>query len=349
VRSSRGFLAFFRKEIVVAVTNQVFILLFGVPVVVATFLGVAFSPDRQAAATVALVLPPAADQADLLHSTVRALPTLRVVGTYPDAASALLLAERGGAVGVIDLVGARIGPRGPEGHIALILDETRPVLSEVVRTSVQAWVSSSGSTPTDLRVSLLRGVRPQDSSIPLWLLISTLSVAMGSVPLLVTDEKEHRTLDALCVTPLGVPWIVLAKALLGTVAIMLMSGLIVGLNRTAVASPLLLGVVLLVGAASLVCLGLLIGTLAPNQASAAPVASLTLLLLVLPVMLGELGATPLGVAAQLIPTYHFNALVSAAVFGGADLVESSGRLLFLAVFGVAGAGLTTWSMGRENA
>lgn len=348
--NSRGFLALLRKEAIAAITNQVFIVLFGVPVIIATFLGLAFSSDRQAAAPVALVLPAGAVHAEQLDSAIRAFPSLRVAGTYRDVGSALALAKEGRAVAVIDLTEARLGSRGPEGSVSVIIDETRPVLSEVVRATLQAWIFQEGSTPTaNIRISVLRGVSPRDSSIPLWLLIAALSVSMGSVPLLVTDEKEHRTLDALLVTPLGATTIVLAKAVLGTVAVLLMSGLIVGLNRTSVASPLLLFVALLIGAASLVCFGLLIGTLAPNQASAAPVASVMMLLLILPVILGELATTPVAPVTQLLPTYHVNVLVSAAVFGGTTLPDPAIRLAYLATFGVASFALAVWSMRRENA
>ncbi|MBI2773354.1 MAG: ABC transporter permease [Chloroflexi bacterium] len=348
MRNDRGFFALLRKEVVLAVTNQAFILLFGVPVVVTTFLGLAFSSDRQAAAAVALVLPSASGQADRLASAVRALPTLRVTATPSDAGEALALAREGRVVAVIDLTEAHMGPQGPEGSIVVTVDETRPVLAEIVRATLEAWLSGSGNTSAGLRFSLLRGVSPRDSSIPLWLLISILSVSLGSVPLLMTDEKEHRTLNALLVTPLGAPSIVLAKALVGIAAILVMGGLIVVLNRTSVADPLLLGVILVIGAASMVFLGLLIGALAPNQATAAPIASVVFLLLILPVLLGELATTPIGIAAQALPTYHVSALLSASVFGGATLNDTLTRLLYLAAFGLAGGLLTVWSVQRDG-
>ncbi len=349
MRINRGFIALLRKEIVLAVKNQVFILLFGVPVVVVTFLGLAFSPDRQAAPSVVLVVPAAPERSDPLANAIRALPTVRVLGVYTEERDALDHVEDGRAVGAIDLTSAAIGPSGPEGTIRVILDETRPVLSEIVRATLQAWSSASGTRPVQLQVTLLRGVSPRDSSIPLWLLISALSVSMGSVPLLITDEKEHRTLDALLVTPLGAPAIVLAKAVLGTLTILLMSALIVVLNGTTVADPGLLVASLLAGSAGLVTLGLLIGTIAPNQASAAPVASVALLLLILPVILGQFGTGPAWSVVQVLPTYHLNALLSAGLFGGAASSDSALRLSYLVLLGTVGGALATWSMLRERA
>lgn len=330
-----------------AITNQVFILLVGVPVVVATFLGLAFSPERQAAATVALVLPSATDEADPLVAAVGSIPSLRVVGRFADQASAVALAREGRAGAVVDLRNVRIGPQGPSGPIRVTLDETRPVTAEIVRATLLAWISSTSDAPTELRVDLLRGVNPRDSTIPLWLLISTLSVAMGSVPLLLTDEKEHRTLEALLVTPLGAPWIILAKSVVGTLAILVMGTLMVTFNRTSIDSPALFVVALLVGAASLGSIGLLIGSLAPNQASAAPVASVMLLLLILPVLLGDLEAGPFGTVIQLLPTYQLKVLLTTALFGGSPSLDMIARVAFLAALGLAGGGIATWSLRRE--
>lgn len=343
-------MALLRKEIITAVTNQVFVLLFGVPVVIATFLAVAFSQDSQAAAPVALVLPSTGGNADLLESDLRAVPSLRVVGAYRELQPALTLAQEGRAVAVIDLTAVRYAPPMVEGSVAVIVDEARPVAAEVVRSTMQAWAAQwATQSPVSVRPRFLRGLSPRDSTIPLWLLLATLSVSLGSVPLLVTDEKEHRTLDALLVTPLGSPTIVIVKATLGMATILLMSLLILGLTRTSVANPPLLIAGLAIGATSLVCIGLLIGTLAPNQASAAPVASVLLLLFLLPVLLSQLETTPLTLGFQVLPTYQLNAVISAAIFGGAGALDWVGRLSYLGALGLALGALTMWLMDQERA
>lgn len=348
--SSRVFLALLRKEIITAITNQVFVLLFGVPVVIATFLGLAFSLDRQAASPVALVLPSTPGTAEQLESALGALPSLRVVKTYRELQPALMLAREGRAVAVIDLSQARVSSSAVEGSVAVIVDETRPVAAEVVRATIQAWASQWGTTPpVSVRTQFLRGLSPRDTTIPLWLLLATLSVSLGSVPLLVTDEKEHRTLEALLVTPLGSPTIVLVKATVGIATILLMCVLIVVLTRTAVANPLLLVGGLLVGATSMVCIGLLIGTVAQNQASAAPVASVLMLVFLLPVILSQLESTPLVLAAQVLPTFQLNAIISASLFGGATIQDSAARLAYLGALGIAGSALAMWLMDQERA
>lgn len=347
--SSRAGLALLRKEIITAVTNQVFVLLFGVPVVIATFLALAFSQDTQAAEPVALVLPSTGENADRLEVDLRSVPSLRVVGAYREVQPALTVAGEGRAVAVVDLSAVRYAPPAVEGTVAVIVDETRPVAAEIVRSTMQAWAAQwATQSPVSVRTRFLRGLSPRDSTIPLWLLLATLSVALGSVPLLITDEKEHRTLDALLVTPLGAPAIVVVKAILGIATILLMSLLIVGLTQTSVANPPLLIAGLAIGATSLVCVGLLIGTVAPNQASAAPVASVLLLLFLLPVLLSQLETTPLSLGVQVLPTYQLNAVISAAVFGGGGALDSVGRLSYLSALGVAVAVITTWLMDQER-
>lgn len=344
--SSRAFAALLRKELVTAATNNLFVVLFGVPIILSVFLGLAFSDGAAAAAPVALILPTAPELRSI-ETDLREIPTIRVVGIYPDTESALAVAREGRAAAVVDLGQTRSGSGGLVGSIRITMDDRRPVPAEIVRSSIQAWLSQSARQETaTIEVTLLRGVTPRDTTVPLWMLLSAVIVSMGSVLLLVTDEKEHKTLDALLVTPLGATAIVLAKLILGVATIITMSALIVLLNQTSVAQPLTFALGLGLGATGLVCLGLLIGTLAPNPAGAASFGSLAVPLLILPVLLAEAQNTPMIVAAQFLPTYHLNEIISVAVFGG-EVVGLLWHFVYLLSFGVVSLTLAIKLLDRR--
>lgn len=328
--SSRALLALLRKELVTAVTNNVFVVLFGIPIILSAFLGLAFAGESRSAAPAALVFP---EELQDLERDVRAIPTIRVVGTYSDAASALAIVREGRAVAVIDFTLASLSSQGLIGLVRVTMDDTRPVAAEVVRSSIQAWLLPvGGAQVATVEVSLLRGVTPRDTTVPLWMLLSAVTVSMGSVVLLVTDEKEHKTLDALLVTPVGAAAIVLAKTTLGVATIVAMCSLIVVLNQTTVAQPFIFAFGLVLGASGLVCLGLLIGTAARNPAGAASFGSLAVPILVLPVLLAEFESTAVAVVAQVLPTYHLNAVITVATFGGGSISTLLPHLTYMSVF-----------------
>ena len=130
--------------------------------------------------------------------------------------------------------------------IGVSVDELRPVSAEVIRATVAAWIAAAGPPqPVATSLTVLRGVSPRQATIPLWLVAITLIIGISTMPLTLTEEREHRTLRALLVAPVSRWSLLIGKGGIGVAMIVAMTALTLVLNRTPIASPLPLALALL--------------------------------------------------------------------------------------------------------
>jgi ABC-2 type transport system permease protein len=117
------------------------------------------------------------------------------------------------------------------------------------------------------------------------LVVAILTIGMALVPLLMIEEKERHTMEALLVSPASYGQIVVGKAVSGLFYCFLAVAVVYTLNARLLANGWLALLAVLASALFTVSLGLLFGVLFEQQASMNMVMGLTLMLLMVPVIL----------------------------------------------------------------
>ena len=128
-----------------------------------------------------------------------------------------------------------------------------------------------------------------------------------------------------------------------------MTALTLVLNRTPVASPLPLALVILAGALAFVPVGLAMGALAPSQNAVSPFAGLLLIALLLPVTLAQTEAPAISDVARWLPSTALASGVRASVVTAVSPVDVLPQIAYLAAVAVLGAAAARWAIGREAA
>lgn len=116
----------------------------------------------------------------------------------------------------------------------------------------------------------------------LTLLIAMNAIGVALVPLLMVEEKEAHTLEALLVSPAHISEVILGKALVGSVYCLITVAVALLFNNVYIVHWEIAILASLLSAAFAVSLGILVGTLADNPTSAAIWASPILLLVLVP-------------------------------------------------------------------
>lgn len=343
----RAFRALLRKEAIAFITNRTFVVIVGLPVIIAILFNLAFSTER-ALATVAIVRPPDNATWARVQQDLGAFQTLHIRADDDDIGTALDAAQRGKVAAVIDLRGLRLDGGRLAGRIAISVDELRPVSAEIVRSTVAAWTANlAGSSNVTVLLNVVRGVSPRQATIPLWLVLITLVVAISTLPLSIVEERELATLRALLVAPVRRELLLGAKALVGFAMILAMCALTLVLNRTPVTSPLALAVSLVAGAIAFIPIGLTIGAFASNQASVSPFAALLFVGLLLPVALAQTETPAIMEFARWLPSTALSTSVRAAIVSEVSILDLLPQLLYLMGLGCLSAIAARFAINRE--
>ncbi|TMF81180.1 MAG: ABC transporter permease [Chloroflexi bacterium] len=344
VRALAGLL---RKEFIAFVTNRTFIVIVGLPVLIAVFFGLAFGNERPLA-TVAVVRPADERVWSRAKTDLGSVQTLQMSEVTTDFSTAIDIAERGRVSGVLDLRGLTLEGDRLAGRIGVSVDELRPVSAEVIRATVAAWIAAAGPPqPVATSLTVLRGVSPRQATIPLWLVAITLIIGISTMPLTLTEEREHRTLRALLVAPVSRWSLLIGKGGIGVAMIVAMTALTLVLNRTPIASPLPLALVILAGALAFVPIGLTLGALAPSQNAASPFAGLLLIALLLPVTLSQTEAPGISDVARWLPSTALASGVRVSIVTAISLADVLPQIAYLVAVAVIGAAAARWAIGRE--
>ena len=154
--------------------------------------------------------------------------------------------------------------------------------------------------------------------LPLLLIMTLGMIGALVVPLLLVEEKEKRTLDFLLASPASLKEIVAGKALTGVAYTLLITGLLLGLNRHLVGNWLLMLLTILLGLIFVVAIGLLMGSLFETTMQVNTWASSVLLILLAP-SFPSLGLpAALDTAMRFIPTYYLTEALKVSVAGSAS-------------------------------
>jgi ABC-2 type transport system permease protein len=169
------------------------------------------------------------------------------------------------------------------------------------------------------------------------------------VPLLLVEEKEKHTLQALLVSPARPAEVVAGKALTGLFYSLLVSGLLIGLNRGWVGNWPVTILALLLGALFSVEVGLLMGGFFRTTMQVNTWASFVMLGLMAPSWFTIVVLpTPLDQIVRFLPTYYLTQALGLSLAGEASLARVGGHLAVLLGGGMAAFAAVVWTLRRED-
>ena len=169
------------------------------------------------------------------------------------------------------------------------------------------------------------------------------------VPLLLVEEKEKHTLDALLMSPAGTSEVVAGKALTGLVYSLLTAGVLIALNEGWVGDWPVTAVATLLGSLFMVAVGLLMGSLFRTTMQVNTWSSIVMLALTAPSWFLMIALpTPLETALRLIPTHYLADALGLALAGEASLARVWGDLAVLAGSVIVAFAAVVWTLRRQE-
>ena len=235
----------------------------------------------------------------------------------------------------------------PQGE-ALFL---RQVIEEQVWALVGGPTFPARITRNDVNVPA-RGESFEEFSVSQYLLILLLvmSLAMTGtfvVPTLLVEEKEKHTLVTLLVSPATTGEVVAGKALTGLIYSLLISGILLLINRSAVTHWGMTVVTVTAGMLFMVMIGLLMGGLFQTMNQVNSWSSIVMLLLMVPSF--SFPGMPEAVTRvyRLIPSDAFVRALRVALSGEGVQFAWWGNLLLLGAMTLLLFGGVVWALRRE--
>ncbi|MCC7354377.1 MAG: ABC transporter permease [Anaerolineae bacterium] len=190
--------------------------------------------------------------------------------------------------------------------------------------------------------------------LDLYLLVMLLVMALSmtgvfAVPLLLVEEKEKNTLQALLVSPAGPIEVALGKALTGLFYSALIVGILAVLNRGWVGNWPVSALAVLLGALFMVALGLLMGGIFRTTMQVNTWSSIVMLALLMPSWLTVLPVPrALETVFRLIPSFYMVEPLQLALAGEASLAKVWVNLMILAGCVAVAFAAVVWTLRRED-
>jgi ABC-2 type transport system permease protein len=187
--------------------------------------------------------------------------------------------------------------------------------------------------------------------IAISLLVSFI-VGIASVPRLLIEEKEKKTMRLLMVTPASFGDVVMGKLLVVLIYQLLISGVVLAIQSAFTGQVPLVLLFALLGACFSIALGLLFGSIFQTSIAAEVVSGIVIFIYILPgIFVGPLeqllGNSPIVQAMRVLPTYY----IAAGVYNATQNQETWGNTL-LDVTVILGCtiillAISTWILRRQ--
>ena len=164
-------------------------------------------------------------------------------------------------------------------------------------------------------VSLRAGLTTLEFAGIIWLIMGFVTNGVFLISILLMEEREKKTLEALLLAPVSYADLVTSKSMVGVVYSVL-SGLLLLLKQGSLTHDV--GAILLMlvlGSLALSLIGVLLGSLANNLQTLNSYGGLLIFPLSLPTMLGLLGPNQYVQYFQFLPTYHLTYGLALALSG----------------------------------
>jgi ABC-2 type transport system permease protein len=165
---------------------------------------------------------------------------------------------------------------------------------------------SNREPPVEITITLVgdeAGIPWSDRLLPLMVLMAVFIGGMFLPATSLVTEKQHRTLEAVAVTPATMLEVFLAKGILGFVISLAMGLIILALNQAFGTQPGLLALMLTLGAIMAAELGLILGAFAKDMSSMFAVWKTGGILLFAPAFIYFFPEIPQWIG-QVFPTYY---------------------------------------------
>ena len=239
-------------------------------------------------------------------------------------------------------------PEGPAGGGFLLglLDEA---LRRLARQTPPAVVQVEAVAPApDESPFIFDRIGPAPYFVVTNAVFVVVMVALFVVPVILTEEAERKTLDALVLIASGLD-VVVAKALVGLAYAAVAVLLLLGLTRSAVAEPLAFAGALFLLAVALIGLGLLLGGLFRSVTQLNTWSSLILIPFVAPVFAVGLPVPAwVDVLLAALPTGAGTRLALDAWLGEPFFGAAWRSVLVVAAWVVAAYALVLWRLARRE-
>lgn len=358
----RRIAAIYSKDLLDAIRDARILVTLVTPLLIGIFYAFAFDDDTTPSATLVVSNPGNSTLVTQLVESVQGQVDLFVESVAPDSAVQDRIAADHGDLGLVIPRGfdqAIVNGQQPELQIYLperssiggqyVLANLEPILRTMAgqRLPVNIQVESVALDPANL--TLIDKMSLRTWSIVLSLLLMVAMVALLAVPIILAEETEKKTIDALVLIS-SYGEIVAAKALLGATYVAVMSVILLAITRL---EPVTVGGLLLALAALSVCLlgfGLLIGSVFKSATQLNTWSGLLLLPALVPATIIGLGlpdwieriagSTPTGAGMKLL----VDAFSDPRVFD--ERLES---LLVLGLWSVIFYALLLWQLSRRRA
>ncbi|MEM8532275.1 MAG: ABC transporter permease [Chloroflexota bacterium] len=221
----------------------------------------------------------------------------------------------------------------------LLEQQVRSLGDQPVRIT---WVDTSTS-PMTIELQPLMFIMVLTITLPI--------TGVFLVPLLIVEEKEKHTLQAILVSPARPIEIVLGKALTGLVYSVLIIAALIALNQGWTGDWLVSIATLLIGAFAMVALGLIVGSVCHTSTQVNAWSGIQVLIFMAPIMALVYDVPPLvTVALSALPTYHLVEVLQLSLAGEtatAPLQVVSSIVMLLLITLVA-FGIVAWLLRREE-
>jgi ABC-2 type transport system permease protein len=203
-----------------------------------------------------------------------------------------------------------------------VIDVVRAAAGDVAPVSVEVVALGDAGLPLETRM------------LPL-IVMMAVALAGGMVPAAsLVEEKEHRTISALLVTPASTRDVLVAKGILGVVLAMAAGVVALLVNDAWGSAPVATLLALALGALMMAEIGLLLGCWARDTNTLFAAWKGGGILLFLPVIVFMWPGVPEWIA-RLGPTYYFLRPIFAVTVEGAAFTDVAGDLVIAAVLCLA--------------
>ncbi len=353
----------FRRDLTEAIRDSRVL----VAIVIPLFLGLLYNLALQReepirpSVTVAYVGSQTTELPDALRARIGDTLTLtfKPVDT-PDEVRAMV-ARKDAAVGVVASSGFDSAvKRGDQASLTVIVPTPpslvaiyvtaalEPVLRQMAGQPLPAIIKTETSRPAEVSQSVFLRLGPRRYFVVSTVVMLVTMISMMAVPVILSEEREKKTLDALVLIA-SYPEVILAKALVGIAYIVVSGSILLGLTRLAPANLWVFAGGMGLLSVTLIGFGLLIGAIF-NPGQINTWVGFFLLLIVAPAFLVGLPSLPGAVETVLrfIPTGEAARLAVNGMSGRALFPQAWLSTLVIAVWGVLGYGLLLWRLSRRE-
>jgi ABC-type Na+ efflux pump permease subunit len=360
--SPRRVFAIYQKDLLDAIRDARILVTLLTPLLIGIFYGFAFDDTSMPSAVLVVSDPDGSQLVDQVADTVRGQIDLAIDRVDGPEAVQQRIADDDADVGLVIPNGfdqAMAAGSQPDLQVLLpekssiggqyILATLDPVLRSMAGQQLPAAVQVDTISLDPANLSIIDKMSMRTWSIVLSLVLMVSMVALLAIPIILAEETEKKTIDALVLVS-SYGEVVIAKALLGLTYVGLMSAILLGITRLRPESNGWFLVSLVALAVCLLGFGLLLGSVFKSATQLNTWSGLLLIPAVVPASLLGLGisdwldriagATPTGAGMKLLT----DAFTDPRIYG-----NQLRALLVLVVWAAVFYGLLLWRLSRRRA